>query len=87
MTRMLSILTNAHRVPLPLPQNGTNGTNGTTARLSIYTEVCEGYVRDCELEAARGWDTLALLRDAVALALARATPPTARMPLAHARTA
>ncbi len=42
--------------------------------LQIGVEVCEAYVRDHELEAARGWDALALLRDAVPrlLSLARA---------------
>jgi hypothetical protein len=84
---MLSILNNARRVPLPLPQNRTNGTNGRTARLCIFTEVCEDHVRDHELEAARGWDALILLCDAVALALTHATPPAAGMPFTCARTA
>jgi hypothetical protein len=44
--------------------------------IGIYTEVCEGYVRDHELEAARGWDALDLLRSAVRSALTLATPPT-----------
>jgi hypothetical protein len=39
-------------------------------------EVCESYVRDRDLEAARGWDALALLRAAVPWALGLATPPT-----------
>jgi hypothetical protein len=33
--------------------------------LRIGVEVCEAYIRDHELEVARGWDALALLRDAV----------------------
>jgi len=85
MTYMLSVLTNAHRVPLPLPQNGTNGTNGRTALLCVFTEVCEGHVRDHDLEATYGWDALTLLRDHVAHAIALATQPG--MPLACSRTA
>jgi hypothetical protein len=46
--------------------------------VGIFTEVCESYVRDHELEAARGWDALALLRAAVARALDLATPSTPR---------
>jgi hypothetical protein len=42
----------------------------------IFTEVCESYVRDHDLEAARGWDVLALLRGAVARVLTLATLPT-----------
>jgi hypothetical protein len=35
------------------------------AVLQIGVEACEAYVRDHDLEAARGWDALALLRAAV----------------------
>jgi hypothetical protein len=44
----------------------------------IAVEVCESYVRDHDLEAARGWDALALLRAAVPWAVGLATPPTPR---------
>lgn len=40
----------------------------------IAVKVCESYVRDHDLEAARGWDALALLRDAVPFVLELATP-------------
>src|SRR5262245_48380345 len=43
--------------------------------VQIAVEVCESYVRDHEREAARGWDALALLRDAVPWAIGLATPP------------
>jgi hypothetical protein len=33
----------------------------------VWLEVCEKYARDRELEAARGWDALELLRGAAAL--------------------
>jgi hypothetical protein len=45
--------------------------------VGVYIEVCEGYVRDHDLEVARGWDALELLRAAVARALTLATPPAA----------
>jgi hypothetical protein len=44
--------------------------------VAIFSEVCDGYVRDHDLEAARGWDALALLRGAVRRALSLAAPPT-----------
>jgi hypothetical protein len=39
------------------------------AVLRTWLEVAEGYVNDREMEAARGWDALALLRSAVREAL------------------
>jgi hypothetical protein len=33
--------------------------------IGIWLEVCEGYVRDHAIEAARGWDWMQLLRGAV----------------------
>jgi hypothetical protein len=44
--------------------------------VQIGVEVCESYVRDHDLEAARGWDALTLLRAAVpwVLSLARYGP-------------
>jgi hypothetical protein len=47
------------------------------AALRTWLEVGEGYVRDRDLEAARGWDALALLRGAVARAVILATTPHA----------
>jgi hypothetical protein len=44
--------------------------------VQVAVEVCESYIRDHDLEAARGWDALALLRAAVPWALRLATPPT-----------
>jgi hypothetical protein len=42
----------------------------------IAAEVCETYALDHDLEAARGWNPLALLRAAVPWAVGLATPPT-----------
>ena len=33
--------------------------------IGIWLEVCEGYIRDHALEAARGWDAMELLRGAI----------------------
>jgi hypothetical protein len=46
------------------------------AAIRTWLEVAEGYVKDRDLEAARGWDALELLRGAVARAVGLATPPT-----------
>jgi hypothetical protein len=43
--------------------------------LQAGVAVCEGYVRDRDLEAVRGWDALALLRGAVPCVLGLALPP------------
>jgi hypothetical protein len=43
--------------------------------VQIGVAICEAYVRDHDLEAARGWDALALLREAVPWVVGLATPP------------
>ena len=51
------------------------------AAMRTWLEVAEGCVNGREMEAARGWDALDLLRGAVARALILATPPAAEMSL------
>ena len=55
--------------------------------VQIAVEVCESYATNYDLEAARGWDALALLRRAVPWAVEiagrRHTPPAAAPDLGH----
>jgi hypothetical protein len=56
------------------------------AAMRTWFAVAEGYIRDRELEAARGWDALKLLRDAVQAGLSlaeRGPPPPAPSDPAH----
>jgi hypothetical protein len=48
-------------------------TRGRRDAIRTWVEVCEGYVKDHEREAQRGWDALALLRAAVRHAIQAVT--------------